>query len=41
MVAVRAVPHWKLFSFGGKSGDLSYEVHHSTPPFVRILPLQS
>jgi dynein heavy chain, axonemal len=25
MIAVRAVPHWKIFSFGGKVGDLSYE----------------
>jgi hypothetical protein len=26
MVAVRAVPHWKLFCFGGKTGDLSFEL---------------
>jgi len=25
MVAVKAVPHWKLFSFGGKTGDLTME----------------
>jgi len=25
MVAARAVPHWKVFNFGGKVGDLSYE----------------
>ena len=25
MVAVDCVPHWKVFTFGGKSGDLSLE----------------
>lgn len=33
MVAVRCVPHWKVFCFGGKSGDLSYETGIPTGNF--------
>jgi dynein heavy chain len=37
MVAVRAVPHWKVFSFAGKTGDLSLEAGSPTGTFQNDL----
>lgn len=37
MIAVEAVPHWKVFTFGGNSGDLSMEAGQPLGTFLNDL----